>query len=752
MNAARTLLLATLCVTAGALTLSNAPALAFGACPNEQLRAEQPFGLNLPDCRAYEMVSPLETNGNDATDSFTEDASRASVSGDAITFDSRGSFADPTGSDYENQFLSRRGSSGWSTQSITPPYKAYASEGFYDPYSGLVFTPELSTGVARTDVPLATEAPAGLDELYAADFASGSYQWLSTPPTGEEPFLEGYGPALMGASTDLSHVLFAHEDSLYEWVDGEVSLVGVANSGEGMNAVAGSYVENENPGGLGFHLKDAWYAISSDGSRVFFTSPGLAGQLYVRENAERAQSPLSGEECTDSSDACTIEVSASQKTSGSGPKGADLNQGEARYWGASADGSKVFFTSDQELTNDANTGVSDRQEVLFENATGGTYTLTLRGQTTAPISYPAAPVELQSALEGLPSIGAGNVAVSAAGGSGDTVTFEGDLAGVEQPPLTADGSFLTKGGSVGVRVLARPGSDLYEYNLESGRLADLTVDTSDVAEGAAVQGVVQISEDGSYVYFVANGVLTTEKSALGAQAEAGKPNLYVSHKGGAPTFIATLAPGNNQTEAGDSPDWGRAQTLAGPATNTAAVSPDGARLAFLSERSLTGYDNELAENGVGTCEDTNGNAAKHNNKCREVYLYDAETGGLVCASCDASGGRPVGPSSLNPGASPYEYSYRPRNFSEAGVLFFDSYDALVPHASDGRENVYEFEDGHVYPISDVAGGYESFFLDASASGDDVFFGTADQLLPEDRESNVVVWDARVDGGFPVSVS
>ena len=30
-------------------------------CPNEQRRAEQPYGLRLPDCRAYEMVSPLET-------------------------------------------------------------------------------------------------------------------------------------------------------------------------------------------------------------------------------------------------------------------------------------------------------------------------------------------------------------------------------------------------------------------------------------------------------------------------------------------------------------------------------------------------------------------------------------------------------------------------------------------------------------------------------------------------------------------
>ena len=60
-------------------------------------------------------------------------------------------------------------------------------------------------------------------------------------------------------------------------------------------------------------------------------------------------------------------------------------------------------------------------------------------------------------------------------------------------------------------------------------------------------------------------------------------------------------------------------------------------------------------------------------------------------------------------------------YLEDGALFFNSSDALVPHASDGRQNVYEYENGHIYPISNVAGGFESFFLDASANGRDVFF-------------------------------
>ncbi len=139
-------------------------------------------------------------------------------------------------------------------------------------------------------------------------------------------------------------------------------------------------------------------------------------------------------------------------------------------------------------------------------------------------------------------------------------------------------------------------------------------------------------------------------------------------------------------------------------------------------------------------------------KCSEIFLYDAVTNGLVCASCNPSGARPVGYSNFTRYKTSGVDSYLPRSLLDGGTLFFDSSDALVPHASDGRENVYEYENGHVYPISDVAGGYESFFLDASANGDNVFFGTAGQLLPQDTDNGVVVYDARVDGGFPVTAA
>ena len=70
-------------------------------------------------------------------------------------------------------------------------------------------------------------------------------------------------------------------------------------------------------------------------------------------------------------------------------------------------------------------------------------------------------------------------------------------------------------------------------------LHDLTVDDVDSA-GAGVLGLVTASEDGTYVYFVAEGELTSEKNAEGEEAVTGQPNLYLTHAG-VVTFIATLA-------------------------------------------------------------------------------------------------------------------------------------------------------------------------------------------------------------------
>jgi hypothetical protein len=632
-------------------------------CPNEQLRAEQPYGLRLSDCRAYEMVSPLEKNDYDAT-SPTYEATRASLSGDALTWESEGSFMDPEGHQFLNQYIARRGAEGWSIQSITPPYTAYYTV-TRGPYEAMAFTPELSEGVAATDVPLTGEALPEYENLYLADLAATpiSYRLVTngTPYGIARHQIVADPPEIAGASTNLSHIVYTELSPggghVLEWVNGELSLASVTSEGEPMESAGAGGAQQPGRDFAPSTDDDSWRSVSADGSRVFFTGPNTNTdetpdrQLYVREGGMS-----------------TVEVSKSQRTpeDPAGPQ-------SARFQGASANGSRVFFTSCAKLTDDA---------------------------------------------------------TASAEAKGPTPCFPGEPGA---------------------------GNDLYEYNLETGVLSDLTVDTLTAEktgdpDGAKVLGVADISEDGSYVYFVAEGMLTEGKNAEGKEPVSEESNLYVAHlEDGSWTtkFIATLAPPTNYLgngdgqEGGDSEDWDES-----PALNSVRGTPDGTHLAFLSTRSLTGYDNTDANTGKPDA---------------EIFSYDAITEKLVCVSCNPSGAQPIGPSSWEERQEFFNalQGYTPRNYSEnGGRLFFNSKDALVPHDSNGRQDVYEWEQdgegscdqasGCIFPISDVAGNYESFFLDASPSGNDVFFATEDQLVPSDTDFHIDVYDARVDGGFPVS--
>ena len=241
-------ILTSLCVLVCALALCAAPALATGSeppCPNEQLRGEQPFASGLPDCRAYEMVSPLEKDDN----GVTYLAGRAAVSGEAVTYFSLGSFADPKAALLEGRYLSRREAGGWSTRNISPPYTEYVGTPLISPAFGeLLFTPDLSSGVLTSDsTPLVNGQPVGYINIYVADTDSGSYQPVTTvtPEAEYGPFTEGGGaraPQAEGVSTDLGRVVFQQEASLccgaspkhphvYEWAGGKLSLVDVAPQG-----------------------------------------------------------------------------------------------------------------------------------------------------------------------------------------------------------------------------------------------------------------------------------------------------------------------------------------------------------------------------------------------------------------------------------------------------------------------------------------------------------------------------------------
>ncbi|QDT94158.1 hypothetical protein [Gimesia algae] len=84
---------------------------------------------------------------------------------------------------------------------------------------------------------------------------------------------------------------------------------------------------------------------------------------------------------------------------------------------------------------------NEQQTITLASCSGGTFALTFDGQTTDPIAYNASAATIESELEALLGIGAGNVSVS---GSGPwVVEFVGTLRGTDVDQIMVDGSNLT---------------------------------------------------------------------------------------------------------------------------------------------------------------------------------------------------------------------------------------------------------------------------------------------------------------------
>lgn len=118
---------------------------------------------------------------------------------------------------------------------------------------------------------------------------------------------------------------------------------------------------------------------------------------------------------------------------------------------------------------------------------GGTFTLTLNGETTAGIAYNATADTVRAALEALPSLSAGDVAVTGVAGGPYTVTFGGTLAGANVAAMTASGAGFTGGTSPGVTIAtATPGGSTATNGLEVPR--GFLFNTIEMAEGDANKG------------------------------------------------------------------------------------------------------------------------------------------------------------------------------------------------------------------------------------------------------------------------
>jgi hypothetical protein len=342
-------------------------------CPNQAFRSEASAAL--PDCRAYEMVSPLDKNGADVSSGeiavgFVA-STKSSADGNRLSFGAVRSFSDPSAAPLTNQYLSARGPDGWSTAALSPPRSnpPLWPPGFKGQFKA--FDEDLCDGwfVQDSALALAPGAPPGVANLYRRDYCdpSAQYELLSTvtpPKTGFGPgesSPEYYIPMPQGSSADQSHTVYRAPASLtpeacptvgimqvyLSGPEGPPRLISALPNGKGTctNSSAGTLEDTTD----GFRENSLVHAISPDASRVFWTDSGKSeragqgaigtgpGRLYLRLNATEEQSPVAGGSCTEPTLACTRLISSEK----------------ARYWGADSETTKAIYTvvtpSEEEL-------------------------------------------------------------------------------------------------------------------------------------------------------------------------------------------------------------------------------------------------------------------------------------------------------------------------------------------------------------------------------------------------------------------
>jgi NHL repeat-containing protein len=317
----------------------------------------------------------------------------------------------------------------------------------------------------------------------------------------------------------------------------------------------------------------------------------------------------------------------------------------------------------------------------------------------------------------------------------------------DPPQTAADGNFWAAKGTDGsVAFFTSPspltadsppsGGGLYRWDANAPEGQRLSLIWSGVPAGPTA-----VSDDATTVYFVS------------------QLNLYMWRQGEGVRYVATLDDTNGTSPSNpDSPMWRTEWKRIGG--RAARVSPDGERLLFASYAQLDpAYD--TVEDSPEDC----GDPEEAGDHCRQIYLYDAPSNRVSCLTCVAgaplSGDanlfgngddrRPFGDNSQRTVDGPLDL---PRNLSADGRrAFFETARPLVTGDENDAIDVYEWEDGDLDGegvlrlVSSGRGASDSKFLDASASGRDVFFTARDRLVGIDNDNQVDLYNARVGGGF-----
>ncbi len=715
-----------------------------GACSNE---ANTGFRESLPDCRAYEQVSPVFKDG------FFMDFTGLTGDGGLVNAESIGLVNGATSNPDcpLNRYDFERTGSGWVTNALDDaPLETYTyatnhctrvllnGEGAslleLRMRSGSAYEQDLYLHRGRSFTlvgpmlgPSAIPAIATAPDQQAGNNPEAADFVASTPDLEHVLFTlgaknEGLAPGVSSELWPGDTTVLAEEShkavSLYEYAgtnNETPALVGVDNGGRLLSdcsTFAGG------PGVEGDHLN----VISENGERAFFTAlgrgepenprcTGIASvpkvdELFARVNGTRPQSPVDAQgRCTVSADACTVAISqpgalsSPEPNSGCSTPACETNTTDeadfrdANFERASADGSKVFFTSAQQL-----------------------------------------------------------------------------LDGASQDPEPNDSAVPRDNGKGCPKVTGANGCNLYEYDFNNpvGHRLVLLSGGDASGLGPRVQGVAAVSEDGSHAYFVAKGVLTTlprggeggsciseltpaekveEETTKEGKCRPKKEadNLYVSNTDtGALAFVGTLLPT-------DAEQWRYNGEIENGGLGPMSVTGNGQFLLFTTPADLTAGDTSTVP---------------------QAFRYDAASEALVRVSVGEEGYNDNGNSEV--GATLIEHSGSEKEtdiasdthpaISEDGqVVVFKSNVALVPGALDDKctyeeaghcyeyaQNVYEYREGHVHLISSGPSlplQMTEGPVAVSPSGRDIYFQSKESLVPQDTDTLDDIYDAREGGGF-----
>jgi hypothetical protein len=352
-----------------------------------------PAGLpGLPDGRSYELVTPASKGS--AVDMFnappgfdgefeSKTFGAPADSGDGFLLEAEAALA-PFSASFINAYTFSRARDGWHYTALASPSLGVQSFNALKLGAGPVFDPATLSRISFLDQIGSLASEQGARPTVVAGAPGGPYTLLHADAAINQREEDREETLVVGASHDLSHLVLESRDhtlapgdaaqgpetrALYEWEGGgecastasACKLVNVDSKGALLNR-CGATLGAAAPDGVG----EAHNAVSSDGSKVFFTAPDPAPpqtggpgcwnggnvnppELYMRFAAK------------------TVLVSAPQpgvKEAGHPP----VPQ-PAAFVGASQDGSKVYFLSREVLTTD-DEGIHDNELYEYDSVTG----------------------------------------------------------------------------------------------------------------------------------------------------------------------------------------------------------------------------------------------------------------------------------------------------------------------------------------------------------------------------------------------